>query len=751
MNTIKIFLASSSELKTEREQFEIFIQRKNKLWVDKGVFLDLTIWEDFLDYMREGGLQSAYNEKIKDSDLFVLLAFNKIGKYTDEEFDVAFQQYEKTKRPLIFIYLKGSFTSGNENDLASLKKCKSKLEKKQSCPTIYSSIDDLTLHISNQLEKQLAKELTSFQDLKADSEHILNQYQPYKNMLNDLILLKEQLTLIEPDKFDTRLEISKQINDLTDRQNRIRDDVLRLTEIFSKIDIDTERLKKAKKYFFESEFEKADHILDIDDLENSKKEILTSGEQFTCESHKKEEQAIHLANEFILKAKISALRYEDPINFENTCSFYKNAIQLSDSPENCFEYAKFLDMNKKLLEALLYFDKACSGYETLIETDQDSYEPEAAKLNSILGALYRKLGLNMEADNAYANALKIYESLASKNLEIYGPYLAGTLNNMGFLYTDLKNYSEAENAYLRALEIYERLSAINPRAYELTVGEILNNLGILYSDINNYAKAEEAYSKALKIYEQYASKNAKVYEPVVANTLSNSGNLFCKMGKYTEAESSFIRALTIYDQFAKSNPAVFKPVFARTLSNFAFFYYESKNLTEAANTFLQLLNVYEQLAPMYPGAYEQGIANTLNNLGAIYSQLNDFTKAESMIRRSLELMERLAVTDPETHEPDVAQSINNLGLLFLQSGQITDAITYFNRSLTIYQKYALKSPVVFEPEVCRIMVLLAKSYYKIGDTYRGIEFKEAAREIAIKYQHLPKGPHLFDMLDDLEE
>jgi hypothetical protein len=41
MNTRKVFLASSSELKGYREQFEIFINRKNKDWVDKGVFLEL--------------------------------------------------------------------------------------------------------------------------------------------------------------------------------------------------------------------------------------------------------------------------------------------------------------------------------------------------------------------------------------------------------------------------------------------------------------------------------------------------------------------------------------------------------------------------------------------------------------------------------------------------------------------------------------------------------------------------------------
>ena len=65
MKKIKLFLASSSELKEDREQFEIFIYRKCKSWFDQGIFLHLDIWEDFLDAMSSSGLQNEYNKVIK--------------------------------------------------------------------------------------------------------------------------------------------------------------------------------------------------------------------------------------------------------------------------------------------------------------------------------------------------------------------------------------------------------------------------------------------------------------------------------------------------------------------------------------------------------------------------------------------------------------------------------------------------------------------------------------------------------------
>ena len=99
METKKIFLASSSELKEDREQFEIFINRKNKSWFKKGVFLELVIWEDFLDFVSQTRLQDEYNEAIKECDLFVMLFFTKVGKYTEEEFETAFGQFKKTNKP----------------------------------------------------------------------------------------------------------------------------------------------------------------------------------------------------------------------------------------------------------------------------------------------------------------------------------------------------------------------------------------------------------------------------------------------------------------------------------------------------------------------------------------------------------------------------------------------------------------------------------------------------------------------------
>src|SRR4051794_36188178 len=108
MTTIRIFLASSSELKEDREQFEIFINRKNKRLCAKGIFLYLDVWEDFLDAISQTRLQDEYNKAIGECDIFVMLFFTKVGKYTEEEFETAFGEFKDKNKPGVYTYFKNA-------------------------------------------------------------------------------------------------------------------------------------------------------------------------------------------------------------------------------------------------------------------------------------------------------------------------------------------------------------------------------------------------------------------------------------------------------------------------------------------------------------------------------------------------------------------------------------------------------------------------------------------------------------------
>ena len=173
---VRVFLASSSELVADRQAFEILVNRKNKAWVGKGVFIELVVWEDFLDVMSKTRLQDEYNGQVRDCDLFVLLFWTKVGRYTAEEFETAVGQFKATDKPFILVYFKSGAAPGGtrDEDRQSLEAFEDRLEALGHYKTAYHNVDRLTAHFSDQLDKLAASGFITF---KPDAVPMRRPYQ----------------------------------------------------------------------------------------------------------------------------------------------------------------------------------------------------------------------------------------------------------------------------------------------------------------------------------------------------------------------------------------------------------------------------------------------------------------------------------------------------------------------------------------------------------------------------------------------
>ncbi len=212
MKTIKIFLASSSELKDDREQFEIFINRKNKEYIKDGVFLELVLWEDFLNAMSLTRLQDEYNKVIAGCDVFVSLFHTKVGKYTEEEFLKALETFKANGKPLIFTYFKDAPVNMSQinSNIVSLLDFKKKLSDLGHFYTVYADINDLKFKFSEQLIKFLPK-LTDISPANngqhSDNEH--QTIQPENNSSREfwtkrLAAKQHELALVEAELEEER-------------------------------------------------------------------------------------------------------------------------------------------------------------------------------------------------------------------------------------------------------------------------------------------------------------------------------------------------------------------------------------------------------------------------------------------------------------------------------------------------------------------------------------------------------------------
>ena len=106
MKTIKIFLASSEEMDYDRMVFGNLVRRLDDIYEKRGLRIKLFEWEDHDAAFNDRRKQDEYNDKVKESDVFLALFHKKAGKFTVEEFDVASEAFREKASPKVYTYLK---------------------------------------------------------------------------------------------------------------------------------------------------------------------------------------------------------------------------------------------------------------------------------------------------------------------------------------------------------------------------------------------------------------------------------------------------------------------------------------------------------------------------------------------------------------------------------------------------------------------------------------------------------------------
>lgn len=126
MSSYKIFLASTNKLAAERQAVEIMLNRMHNDFFKKQTHLELVLWENIDPEVTAGRKQDHYNEKLKECSILVLLYWGELGKFTHEEYELAYQLLKEKKIKKIYVFEKSSpvdfeLNSENVGNLAKLK------------------------------------------------------------------------------------------------------------------------------------------------------------------------------------------------------------------------------------------------------------------------------------------------------------------------------------------------------------------------------------------------------------------------------------------------------------------------------------------------------------------------------------------------------------------------------------------------------------------------------------------------------
>jgi hypothetical protein len=218
MNTIRIFLASSSELSEDRLQIERLLERKNRILKQHDLEFELIHWESFIDTVSETRLQDEYNKSITNCDLFVLLVFTKIGKYSKEEYQKAYDHFLLEGKPRILIYFKNEeikIHGISFDEIKSMFDFKETVRNIGHFPKYYDHVEELKNHLYDQLEKIFIRELEN-DDVKALSRSKKERKKQELARLEEKLNMFYKPILHRLEKDDNLWQKSSQLSDAPD-------------------------------------------------------------------------------------------------------------------------------------------------------------------------------------------------------------------------------------------------------------------------------------------------------------------------------------------------------------------------------------------------------------------------------------------------------------------------------------------------------------------------------------------------------
>lgn len=99
MKTIRVFIASSSELKRERMELVDLTQDMNDDLEGRNIKLKPVLWEYMDSSMRSERKEDEYLVKLRECEICIVLFWQILGEYTVEELDVAIEEMRSGRCP----------------------------------------------------------------------------------------------------------------------------------------------------------------------------------------------------------------------------------------------------------------------------------------------------------------------------------------------------------------------------------------------------------------------------------------------------------------------------------------------------------------------------------------------------------------------------------------------------------------------------------------------------------------------------
>lgn len=522
MQTIKIFLASSVvEFKRERQELAAFVSFINNKSVKRDIFLEIRMCEELSNAMALERKQDEYNEYIRESDFVLILIGKTVGQYTIEEFDVAWEHFQKHGKPDIFTYFR-EFPQGEQ-------------------------VQESVLTFKERLDKQLGHYYSQYTDLDTVKVEFLQEMYDNALELRDgyLFLDEQQVLAVEDvpfykDALQRKRERKKELDEeyaalmprlaqapseegLSSRKEELVRERAALQRMIYQMETDlfqerqemvqkrrlgmhmNWREKKAAEWVDKGDYESAKNILrDVqweEEIEQSEKRMKLFGEEQGQRQLVEIRRYIYGKRLLISYLKITGL---DRDSVEEIKAIYENitekAFKYQMEHKVLQEYAEFLIGQNCAEQGIAVAEKLRQRYKN----DEKTLTKHKAEFLLWLADRYSDVKQGKKSKQCISEALEILPLLYN-DLEREGLTALADVK-MAYCLRIMRQVKEAKKWSREALELSAGLAEQNPQDDTLRwiLGETRLNFVYQLRYMGKWTEAERSCRKAVEIFEDLA-------------------------------------------------------------------------------------------------------------------------------------------------------------------------------------------------------------------------------------------------------
>lgn len=687
MSVLRLFLASSEELIEDRVKFGDFISDLNNRFFHADILFKLEKWEYLSADWIPDNKQNQYNQVVAQSDFCIVLFWTKIGPFTEQELNTAYEARMVSETKRLLVYFKdldkpSSIDPIQLNQLNTFRK--NSYQKYGNWVASVKNNEHFQLCVLREIivylnESKPVSELIRVADGKLyvgdrvffdlEKAPFVGNNKEYTLLCHNIEILRALMAELKPEDVRYSKYAQELLGMIEQRESMVQNlwqTALTITKL--KADHRSDRLDRAINLFEKGDNNGALAILKEEEIDKDvkyHKGIIKTGSSLI----KKGRQGLNTnLDEYLLKIQLLINRMSDgwvasvKSLFEKCFEIGQDNLEKGKYVELLLRYRDFSDLIGNYKEALEYGMRAL---EIQLSSFNDNH-PDLANSYNYVGTIFCKLSNYKESLDFLQRGLEIYRSFFGNN----HPTVASSYNNIGIVYGKLGYRKKSYEYVKKALDI--RISMLSEDHPDLA--NSLINVGYTLSELGNQAEAMKYLQKGLEVHRTIFGDN----HPDVASSYNNIGSCYSKTGDHKTALDYLLKGLMISRSiFGDNHPDV-----AQSYSNVGYAYMELGDYNRA----LEYSQTALRIRIAIHGKSHPEVADSYINIGCIYGELGDYKKAIDNLLIALEIKKTFF---GENH-PAVATCCFNIGHFYELSGDTKNANKFIQRGRAINKRLPKK-------------------------------------------------------------